>query len=324
MGKILVFGGAGYIGSHTCKALTCEGFQPVVFDDLSEGHRDFVKWGPLVKADIRHPEAVRSAIAEHRPEAIIHFAALTSVPDSVSDPGRYYATNVSGSLNIIAAAGEAGNIPVVFSSSCAVYGMPEEVPISETCPTAPITPYGRGKLMVEEILADFDAAHGLRSVALRYFNACGADPQGEIGESHRNETHLIPRAILAALGRIGDFRVFGDDYDTPDGSAIRDYIHVSDLADAHVRACRHLLNGGKSARVNVGSGRGFSVFEIIRAVEAAGAGRVPLKLAPRRAGDPPRLVADTGMAKQLLGFSARHSDLETVIETALAWHRKTG
>ncbi len=322
MSRILVFGGAGYIGSHTCKRLAEAGHEPVTFDNLCEGHRDFVKWGPMIEADITDADAVRSAIAREHPEAIIHFAARSIVPDSLTDPGGYYRTNVTGSLNILEAARDCGGVPIVFSSSCAVYGAPARLPIREDTPKSPASPYGRSKLFVEEILTDFSAAHGLRSMALRYFNACGADPTGEIGERHRNETHLIPRAIFSALGRVADFRVFGDDYDTPDGSAIRDYIHVADLADAHVRACEYLLAGGQSDALNIGSGHGCSVFEIVRAVEAAGAGRVPLEIAPRRPGDPPELVADTTRAQDVLGFSPRHSDLETIIETALAWHRK--
>ncbi len=322
MGRILVFGGAGYIGSHTCKRLAEAGHEPVTFDNLCEGHRDFVRWGPLIEADITEDAAVRDAIARHRPDAIIHFAARSIVPDSLADPGGYYSTNVAGSLNILEAARDCGGVPIVFSSSCAVYGAHVRLPIREDSPRAPASPYGRTKQIVEDMLADFSAAHGLRSVALRYFNACGADPAGEIGERHRNETHLIPRAILAAMGRLDDFRVYGDDYDTPDGSAIRDFIHVNDLAEAHLRACDYLLAGGASDALNIGSGQGYSVFEIIRAVEAAGAGRVPLETAPRRAGDPPELVADTTRAREILGFTPRHSDLGTIIETALAWHRK--
>ena len=276
----------------------------------------------MIEADITDAGAVRAAITRERPEAIIHFAARSIVPDSLSDPGGYYRTNVTGSLNILEAARDCGGVPIVFSSSCAVYGAPARLPIKEDTPKSPASPYGRTKLFVEEMLADFAAAHGLRSMALRYFNACGADPDGEIGERHRNETHLLPRAIFSALGRVADFMVFGDDYDTPDGSAIRDYIHVADLADAHVRACEYLLGGGRSEALNIGSGHGFSVFEIVRAVEAAGAGSVPLEIAPRRAGDPPELVADTKRAREVLGFSPRYSDLETIIKTALAWHRK--
>lgn len=321
MTRILVIGGAGYIGSHTCKALKAEGFDPVVFDNLSEGHRAFVQWGDLIEGDIRDRDAVTRAVKAARPDAIIHFAALAYVGESVEEPAKYYDNNVSGALNIADVARRCGNIPIVFSSTCATYGIPPSPSIPEETVQAPINPYGRTKLIVENILKDFDTAYGLRSICLRYFNACGADASACIGEDHRIETHLIPRAIWAALGIIDDFRVFGDDYDTPDGSAVRDYIHVTDLAQAHIQACRHLLDGGASDQFNIGTGKGVSVFEIIDAVEKATGTAVPYQLAPRRAGDPPVLIAQNDKARRVLGFEPEHSSLANIMATAVAWHR---
>jgi len=321
MTTIRVIGGAGYIGAHTCKALAGAGLTPVTFDNLSEGHRDFVRWGPLVQGDIRDRAALDAAIADHAPAAIVHFAALIEVGQSVADPARFYANNIGGSLNIADAARAAG-IPVVFSSTCATYGPPQEPTLTEVHPQNPISPYGRTKLVVEWMLRDYSDAYGVRSASLRYFNACGANAGGAIGEAHRTETHLIPRAILARLGKLPEFGIFGTDYDTPDGTAIRDYIHVDDLADAHVRAVRYLLDGGETTQVNIGTGQGYSVRQIVDAVERVSGGPVPVTLGPRRAGDPPALVADTTLARDLLGFVPRHSDLDHIVSTALAWHRR--
>ncbi len=320
MTAVMVFGGAGYIGSHTCKCLKSNGFEPVVFDSFCEGHRDFVRWGELVEGDIRDKAAVEAALRSVEPAIIIHFAAFAYVGESVRDPAKYYENNVLGSLNIADAARMAGNVPIVFSSTCATYGIPTTQRIAEDTPQAPINAYGRTKLMVETVLKDFHQAYGMNSICLRYFNACGADPDGEIGEAHREETHLIPRAILAAMGRIDDFEVFGDDYDTPDGSAVRDYVHVDDLAEAHVAACRYLLDGGQTDQFNIGTGAGFSVFEVIDAVSSAFGARVPCRVSARRPGDPPVLVADPSKARAILNFEARHSSLENIVRTALAWH----
>lgn len=322
MQKILVIGGAGYIGSHTCKRLAAQGFQPVVFDNLSEGYAEFVQWGELIRGDIRSPDQLRAALERVRPAAIIHFAAHAYVGESVTDPGKYYDNNVAGALNIACAARDAGNVPVIFSSTCAIYGTPPEGRIDETCPKQPINPYGRSKWMVEQMLADFSDAYGLRSVCLRYFNASGDDPDGDVGEAHREETHLIPRAVLAGLGRIDDFSIFGEDYPTADGSAVRDYIHVDDLAEAHIRACRYLLEGGATDQFNVGVGRGYSVFEIVEAVGRHLGQPVPHRIMPRRAGDPAALVADPTRIRDKLGFEATHSDLDHIIRTAVAWHRR--
>ncbi|MEM8793680.1 MAG: UDP-glucose 4-epimerase GalE [Pseudomonadota bacterium] len=322
MSNVLVFGGAGYIGSHACKLLAARGFTPVVFDNLSEGHRDFVKWGDLIVGDIANLDSVTSAIETVAPAAAIHFAAYAYVGESVTDPAKYYRNNIAGSLNVIEAARAAGNLPLIFSSTCAIYGLPDRDVIDETLPKAPINPYGRTKWVVEQALSDFSEAYGLRSVSLRYFNASGADEEGEIGEAHRDETHLIPRAILSGLGRLDDFHVFGDDYETPDGSAVRDYIHVTDLAEAHVAACEYLLDGGNTDQFNVGVGQGYSVLEIVDAVSRHLETPVPHKIVPRRAGDPPALIANPEKIRQRLGFETRHSSLENIISTAVAWHRK--
>lgn len=319
--KVIVFGGAGYIGSHTCKELKKNGYEPIAFDNLSEGHAEFVKWGELIEGDIRSPADIEAALDRVQPAAAIHFAAHAYVGHSMIDPSVYYDNNVTGSLNVAQALRVKGGIPLIFSSSCATYGAPDVAMITESTPQAPINPYGRSKLMVEHILQDFSAAYGLRSVALRYFNAAGDDADGETGEAHREETHLIPRAILAGLGVIDDFWVFGQDFDTPDGSAVRDYIHVTDLARAHVAACGYLLNGGATDQVNLGVGRGYSVFEVIEAVEKCLGTSVPFRTAARREGDPPMLVADASKAKVRLGVEPLHSDLDTIVSTAVAWHR---
>jgi len=281
-----------------------------------------VQWGPLIEGDILDGAAVSRACADTAPQAVIHFAALTYVGESVADPGKYYRNNVAGSLNIATAAHEAGNVPIVFSSTAATYGIPEKMPIVEDAPKQPINPYGRTKRMVEQMLDDFGAAYDLRSVCLRYFNACGADAGGDVGEAHRQETHLIPRAIFSLMGRIDDFAIFGGDYDTPDGSPIRDYIHVTDLADAHVRAVAYLLEGAASEKINVGTGTGISVFQIMDALEQLVGRPVPRTVGARRPGDPPSLVADAAKARRLLGFEARHSDIETILRTAWNWHMR--
>ncbi len=321
MTRILVTGGAGYVGSHCCKGLAEAGFEPVVFDDLSMGHESAVRWGPLIKGDMRDADAINAAIRETQPAAVLHFAALTLVGESAAHPERYYAVNVGGTLNLLEAMRAEGVANLVFSSTCAVYGEPERVPITEDLPRRPINTYGTTKLVCEWMMEDFDRAHSLRSVRLRYFNAAGADPAAEIGEWHEPETHLIPLVLDAALGLRGAISVFGTDYPTPDGTAVRDYIHVMDLAAAHVAALRHLIGGGASAAVNLGTGRGASVREIIGAVEAVSGRPVPVKEAPRRAGDPPVLVADPSRAEVLLNWRA-DTGLATIVEDAWRWHRK--
>ena len=323
MATILVTGGAGYIGSHAAKALAEAGHRPVVVDDLSTGHRDFVRWGPLVEADLRDGVALKAAFAEHRPDGVIHFAATSIVGASVTDPAACYANNLGGTLALLAAMRNAGTKALVFSSTCAVYGETREQPIREDTALAPVSPYGRSKLMIEQMLADYRAAYGLASLSLRYFNASGASRDGEIGERHADESHLVPRAVLSALGRLDGFAVFGTDYDTPDGSALRDYIHVEDLAEAHVRAVERLLGGEAPPRgaYNIGSGTAHSVLEIVGAVGRALGSNVPVTFEPRRAGDAPVLLADPRAALDDLGFAASRSDLDNIIRTAAAWHR---
>lgn len=319
---VLVTGGAGYIGSHACKALSAAGYRPVVVDNLSRGYRWAVKWGDFVQADMRDRAAMDSAFAKYAPVAVVHFAAFAYVGESVSEPYLYYENNVAGTLALLGAMRAAGCDKIVFSSTCATYGVPEIVPIVETTPQAPVNPYGMSKLMVEAILKDASAAYGLRSIALRYFNASAADPDAEIGEAHEPETHLIPLALMAAAGEGSGLKVFGDDYDTPDGSCIRDYIHVQDLAEAHVAALRALLDGVGTDVFNLGCGRGYSVFEVIRAVEAVTGRKTPYDIAPRRAGDPPVLVADAAKARRVLGWSPAFTDLSDQVAHAWAWHCK--
>lgn len=316
MRKVLVTGGAGFIGSHACKALARAGFQPVVFDNLSTGNRDAVRWGQFVPGDVRDAGGVLQALKEHRISAVMHFAASAYVGESVSNPALYYDNNVVGMSSLLDACRTAGIEQVVFSSSCATYGHPDTLPITEATPQAPINPYGRTKLICEQMLADFRAAYGLQSIALRYFNAAGADPEGELAERHDPETHLIPLALLSAAGRRGPLQVFGTDYDTPDGTCIRDYIHVSDLAAAHVAALKHLFDGGETPAVNLGTGRGHSIREVLRAIRQVTGADVPVIHAPRRAGDPPELVADTSLAAKLLGFAPNFPDLRDMIAHA--------
>ena len=319
---ILVTGGAGYVGAHTCKALRRSGYTPVVFDNLSTGHRNFVRWGPLVQGDIRDHAAVLDAINYCKPKAVLHFAASACVGESVSDPRKYYDNNLAGSLSLLRAMLDADCRKLVFSSTCAVYGEPTELPIGETSPLNPVNPYGASKLMVERILADYARAYAFQSIALRYFNASGADPDGELGELRDPETKLIPRAMMAIQGHITDFAVFGTDYDTPDGTPIRDYIHVSDLADAHVLALRRLMAGGPGGAFNLGTGRGYSVKEVLDAIATETGVGLNATEAPRRQGDPAVLVADARRASTELGFAPSLSDLKSVVQTSWAWHKQ--
>ncbi len=319
---VLVTGGAGYIGSHTCKALAQAGYLPISYDNLSRGFRDAVRYGPLVVGDIADRATLDAALAEHKPIAILHFAAVAYVGESMADPVLYYRNNTAGALSLIEAALAAGIDKLVFSSTCATYGVPKTLPIDEDTPQQPINPYGRSKRMVEQMLQDIGAVTPLRSVALRYFNACGTDPDGEIGENHDPETHLLPLAINAALGLGPQLQVFGTDYPTPDGTCIRDYIHVTDLADAHLRALTYLENGGATTAINLGTGSGFSIREILTAVERVLGSPVPHQVSPRRPGDPPSLVALAEKARDVLGWEAKHSDIETIVRTAAAWARR--
>lgn len=319
---VLVTGGAGYVGSHAAKALAASGYTPVTVDTLERGFRDAVQFGPLELGDIADRHFLDEVIARWQPVAVMHFAAFAYVGESVTNPGLYYRNNVLGSLSLLEALRDHRVRHLVFSSTCAVYGVPDSVPITETEKRQPISPYGASKLMVERMIEDFSAAHGLSAAALRYFNAAGADAEGMIGENHAPETHLIPLAIDAALGRGPALQLFGTDYPTPDGTCIRDYIHVTDLADAHVRALAYLEHGGATVALNLGTGTGLSVREIIAAVERGTGAAVPYSEAPRRPGDPPALFADPTRAKTLLGWQPIHSDIDTIVGTAVGWSRR--
>jgi len=321
MQNILVVGGAGYIGSHTCLDLSNKGFRPIVYDNLSNGHAEFVKWGPLETGDIRDRKRLDEVIAKHQPSAIIHFAAAIEVGESVRDPGSYYENNVAGTITLLRAAQAAGIDKIVFSSTCATYGVPLSTPMDETHPQQPINPYGQTKLIVEQILRDLDRHQGFRSFILRYFNAAGADPEGRIGEWHSPETHAIPIAMDAALGRRPQFQVLGTDYDTRDGTCVRDFIHVLDLADAHTRAVEHLLKHGTSHALNLGTGNGTTVKEMLDTVQQVVGRSFEVKYGPRREGDSPALVADNALARRTIGWTPRH-DLNSIIETAWNWHSK--
>lgn len=321
-GNVLVTGGAGYVGSHTCKALAGAGYTPVVFDSLENGHRWAVKWGPMVEADLRDLEAVERAMAEYQPSAVLHFAGYIAAGESMAEPAKYYANNILGLTNTIEAAHRHGVDRFIFSSTAAVYGDPVELPIPEEHPKHPINPYGSSKLMSERILADAEDAYGIRHINLRYFNASGADAALDTGEAHDPESHLIPLAIRAALDDSFALKIFGNDYDTPDGTAVRDYVHVSDLAAAHVLALDHLDKGGASDCFNLGIGQGYSVRQVIEAVRDAAGCPVKANDAPRRAGDPPSLVASGKKARRVLGWEPAHSDLETIARTAVEWYRR--
>jgi UDP-glucose 4-epimerase len=319
--KVLVTGGAGYIGSHTVKNLLGRGHEVVVVDDLSSGRRELVAPGcRLVKADIREAKALDRVFRRHRFGAVLHFASLIQVGESFLDPAKYYLHNLTGSLTLLEAVRRAGIERFIFSSSAAVYGVPRRTPLTEDQPLVPANPYGQTKFFVETMLRDYDRAYGLRSVSLRYFNAAGADPDGGLGEMHDPETHLIPNVLLAVLGRKPAVEVFGTDFETPDGTAIRDYIHVSDLAEAHALALDSLERGGSTEAVNLGTNRGYSVREVIRAVEDVTGRKVPFREAPRRRGDVPVLLASKDKAEKLLGWRLRWSDLETIVATAWKWH----
>ena len=311
-------GGAGYIGSHACKALAAKGYVPITYDNLSRGNFWAVKWGPLEKGDIGDPQRLRAVLQKYQVRGLMHFAAYAYVAESVEQPLLYYKNNFANTAVLLQTLIDFQGIPTVFSSSCTTYGVPERVPISEDDPQRPINPYGYSKLFVERMLADLNLAYGLPWIALRYFNAAGADPNGEIGEAHDPETHLIPLALVAArTGR--PLRIFGDDYDTPDGSCVRDYIHVSDIADAHVRALDHLLNGGESCALNLANSRGYSVKEVIAAAEKVSGRSIRSEIAARRVGDPPVLIGDANRARALLDWHPVRSDLKMQIADAWNW-----
>ncbi|MFH1277779.1 MAG: UDP-glucose 4-epimerase GalE [Candidatus Eisenbacteria bacterium] len=319
--RVLVTGGAGYIGSQTVKELMMEGHDPVVLDDLSEGHRQAVRGAPLVALSLADREGLQYLFAEEPFDAVIHFAAHCYVGESMENPLKYYRNNVANAMNLLDACVEAGVRRFVFSSTCATYGEPQSMPLREDHPQNPVNVYGETKLVVEKILRDVSRAHGLRYVALRYFNAAGADPEGEMGEDHDPETHLIPLVLQVALGGREEIRVFGDDYDTPDGTCVRDYIHTVDLARAHVLALDHLAGGGDSDAFNVGTGTGYSVREVIECARAVTGMPIPAVTEGRRPGDPARLVAGNEKIRGVLGWEPRFPSLEDVVRTAWDWHR---
>lgn len=318
--SVLVAGGAGYIGSHTAKFLRQQGITPVVLDNLCTGNRWTAKFGPFYEGSIADTPLVERAIAEHRPQGAILFAGHALVGESTSNPRPYYRNNVIASITFLNTLLDAGVTNVVFSSSCSIYGIQPTMPLSEDSPKNPLSPYAETKLFFERVLQSYASAYGLKYAALRYFNAAGADPEGELGEVHEPESHLIPLAMQAALGG-APLRVFGTDYPTPDGTAIRDYVHVTDLADAHLAALRHLHDGGASLELNLGTGRGNSVREIIKTVEHVSGTSVPVEFGPRRAGDAPELVADPRRVRETLRWHPKLSEIDTIVRTAWNWHR---
>ena len=317
---ILVCGGAGYVGSHAALALARAGHEVTVLDNMLTGHREAVRWGPLVDADILVPETLDAGF-ERKVDAVMHFCARSLVGESMTDPVAYYQNNVAGTLNLLGAMRRHGVDRLVFSSTAAVFGNPVSDVIDEEHPKAPINPYGASKLMVEQVLRDAATAYGLRSVALRYFNAAGAAADEGIGESHEPETHLIPNALKAAAGGVAGLKVFGDDYPTRDGTCVRDYVHVLDLADAHLRALDWMDREPGAHRFNLGNGNGFSVLEVIEAARRVSGRDIPYEVGPRRPGDPPVLVASSGMAREKLGWTPKYDRIEPIIETAWAWHQ---
>jgi UDP-glucose-4-epimerase GalE len=320
--RILIVGGAGYIGSHAAKAVRLAGREPIVFDNLTSGREHAVRWGPLVRGDIREADAVRAAIREHRPDAVMQFAARIEVGEGETNPTHFYDNNVAGTLNLVRVMLEEGVKTLVFSSTCAIYGDPERLPLTEDLPKRPVSVYGRTKLMCEQMLEDMARAHGLNFAALRYFNAAGADPDGEIGEEHEPETHLIPNAIKAAVGLGGPMKLFGTDYPTPDGTCVRDFIHVTDLAEAHILAADHIAENKTSLHLNLGVGKGRTVREVLKAVESATGRAVPVVESPRRLGDAVSLYSDPTNVTRTLGWTPRLSDIDTIVGTACAFHRR--
>lgn len=324
MAVILITGGAGYIGAHACRALAADGHRPIAYDSLVTGWRDAVRYGPFVEGCLTDRARLDEVLATHRPDAVMHFAALSNVGEASREPGRYWHNNVMGSLTLVEAMAEAGIDRLVFSSTCAIYGDQDGVTLDEASAQAPLNAYGASKRAVEDMLRDFGAAHGLRTVAFRYFNVGGADESGEIGEFHDPETHLIPLALFAAMGRRAALTVFGEDYPTRDGTCVRDYVHVTDLVDAHCKGLAWLLEGGPSAVFNLGTGRGFTVREVIAAAEAATGLAVPWQGGARRAGDAVSLVSGSRKAEAELGWRPERSTLERMIRDAWRWHQRNG
>lgn len=320
--RILVVGGAGYIGSHMVKMLLASGYDVITLDNLSSGHRDAVLGGTFVEGDLADSECLQKVFATYRPEAVMHFASYIQVGESVRKPDIYYRNNVTNTLNLLDTMLEFGVKKFIFSSTAAVFGEPDYVPIDEAHPNRPLNPYGRSKWMIEQVLTDYDKAFDFKSVCLRYFNAAGADPEGQLGERHDPETHLIPLILQAVSGRRENIHVFGRDYDTPDGTCIRDYIHIVDLCSAHLAALEYLNKGGGSDRFNLGNGSGFSVQQVIDAVQKVSAKEVTVVNGPRREGDPARLVADSARARSVLSWQPKFTDLETIVAHAWQWELK--
>lgn len=319
---VLVCGGAGYIGSHVNKQLSKEGYETVVFDNLIYGHREAVKWGYFVQGDLKNIDEIEAVFQKHNIEAVFHFAAYAYVGESVEEPEKYYYNNVANTLNLLHVMKKYGCNKIIFSSTCATYGEPERVPITEDMQQSPINPYGASKLMVERIFQDYSKAYDLKFVVLRYFNAAGADPEGEIGESHTPETHLIPLVLDAASGKRQDIKVFGTDYDTPDGSCIRDYIHVYDLATAHLLALHYLDEGKESNFFNLGNALGTSVLEVVESVKKVTNRKFRVTMTDRREGDPAKLVGSSEKAQKVLGWEPVYGDIDTIVEHAWKWHEK--
>jgi len=319
---ILICGGAGYIGSHINKELSKEGYETVVFDNLVYGHREAVKWGSFIEGDLKNPEEIEAVFKKYSINAVFHFAAYAYVGESVSEPEKYYYNNVVNTLNLLNVMKKYGCGRIIFSSTCATYGEPERVPITEDMPQKPINPYGATKLMVERIFKDYSSAYGLKFAVLRYFNAAGADPEGEIGESHNPETHIIPLVLDAAAGKREDIKVFGTDYDTKDGSCVRDYIHVTDLASAHLLSLHHLEKGGESGFFNLGNALGTSVLEVIDSVKRVTGKDFRVTYAGRRAGDPAVLIGSSEKAQRILGWKPVYGNIDTIVSHAWNWHQK--
>ncbi len=320
--NILVVGGAGYIGAHMCKNLHAAGYTPIVLDNLARGHRGAVQWGPFIEGNMDDTGLLQGVFSRYPIEAVMHFAAFAYVGESVTDPGLYYRNNVAAPIVLLQQMAKHGINRFIFSSTCAIYGEPVDIPIDETHPKAPINPYGRGKLMVEQILDDFRQGHGIESVCLRYFNAAGADPEGMIGEDHKPETHLIPLALEVALGKRDQLTIYGNDYDTDDGTCIRDYIHIMDLAQAHLLALQKMEKKSIiSMKYNLGNGNGYTVQDVLDTARTVTGHAIPAEIGPRRPGDPARLVGSGQLARQELGWEPQYPDLKTIIETAWNWHK---
>ncbi len=319
--NILVAGGAGYIGSHMCKYLAQHGHTPIVLDNMVYGHREAVKWGPLIDGSLKNRDILDEIFARYEVEAVMHFAAFAYVGESVTDPGKYYENNVSATISLLESMRRHNILKFIFSSTCATYGEPVRIPITEDHQQKPINPYGRSKLMVEQILDDYQNAYGLNSVSLRYFNAAGADPDGEIGEDHNPETHLIPLILQTALGKRESITIFGDDYSTEDGTCVRDYIHVTDLAQAHLLALERLMNNLPGDKYNLGNGDGHSVKQVIDTAREITGEKIPSNISERRAGDPAVLIGSSEKAIKELGWKPRFADLKSILNTAWRWHK---